>query len=103
MKVRQTCGTDLKCVTPKPSNPGVSATSELRTPYWRRVKTHVNATSSKHVGGCPNYGPFLGLWCNTAPSIQGTQKGTITLTTTHVPVGILLAYAFAVHRGDFAV
>ena len=36
------------------------------------------------MGGCPNYGPFL----NTAPSIWGTQKGTIVLTTTHTRVGL---------------
>ena len=36
------------------------------------------------MGGCPNYGPFLGPYYGTAPNIQGTQKGTIILTTTHV-------------------
>ena len=29
------------------------------------------------MGGCQNYGPFLGPYYNTAPNIQGTQKGTI--------------------------
>ena len=38
----------------------------------------------QHVGGCQNNGPFLDPYYNTAPSIQGTQKGTIILTTTHV-------------------
>ena len=27
------------------------------------------------MGGCQNYGPFLGPWYNTAPTIHGTQKG----------------------------
>ena len=36
------------------------------------------------MAGCQNYGPFLGPYCNAAPSIQGTQKGTTILTTTHV-------------------
>ena len=38
-----------------------------------------------HVGCCQNYGPFLGPRYNTAPSIQGTRKGTIILRTTHIP------------------
>ena len=29
-------------------------------------------------------GPFFGPWYHTAPSIWGTQKGTIILTTTHI-------------------
>ena len=41
------------------------------------------------MGGCQNDGPFLGPQYNTAPSISGTKKGTIILTTTHVPNGKL--------------
>ena len=37
-----------------------------------------------HMGGCQNYGPFLGPYYNTAPYISGTQKGTIILTPTHI-------------------
>ena len=37
-----------------------------------------------YLGGCQNYGPFLGPKSNTAPIIWGTQKGTIILTTTHL-------------------
>ena len=33
------------------------------------------------LGGCQNDGPFLGPQYNTAPSIKGTQKGAIILTT----------------------
>ena len=41
------------------------------------------------MGGCQKYGRqkygrFLGPEYTTAPSIQGTQKGTIVLTTTHI-------------------
>ena len=36
------------------------------------------------MGGCQNYGPFLGPQYYTAPSIEGTQKGTIILITTHI-------------------
>ena len=39
-----------------------------------------------HMGGCHNQGPFLGPYYNTAPIIQGTQKGTLILTTTHIEV-----------------
>ena len=38
------------------------------------------------MGDCQNYGPFLDPYYNTAPNIQGTQKGTISLTTTHIGV-----------------
>ena len=38
-----------------------------------------------HIGGCQNYGLFFGgtlyIRCR---SIIGVQKGTITLTTTHI-------------------
>ena len=40
------------------------------------------------VGGCRHSGPFSDLFYNTAPNIQGTQKGTIILTTTHVAASI---------------
>ena len=36
------------------------------------------------VGGCQNYGPFLGTLNNRCRTILRTQKGTIILTTTHV-------------------
>ena len=36
------------------------------------------------MGGCQNYGPFLGPYYNTAPIIEGIQKGTLILTTTHM-------------------
>ena len=44
------------------------------------------------MGGCENYGPFLGTLNNRCRIIIGTQKGTIILTTTHM---ILIALAFA--------
>ena len=36
--------------------------------------------------GCQSYGPFLDPQYNTAPHIQGTPKGIISLTTTHMCV-----------------
>ena len=36
------------------------------------------------MGGCQNYGPFLGTLNIRCRIILGTQKGTIILTTTHV-------------------
>ena len=38
------------------------------------------------MGGCENYGPFLDPVYSTAPNIQGTHKGTIILTTTHMRI-----------------
>ena len=37
-----------------------------------------------HMGGCQNYGPFLGTLNIRGRIIIGTQKGTIILTTTHI-------------------
>ena len=37
-----------------------------------------------YVGGCQNYGPFLGTLNNRCRTRIRTQKGTIILTTTHV-------------------
>ena len=36
------------------------------------------------MGGCPNYGPFLGTLNIRCHIIIGVQKGTIILTTTHM-------------------
>ena len=36
------------------------------------------------MGGCQNYGPFLGALNNKCRIIIGIQKGTIVLTTTHI-------------------
>ena len=36
----------------------------------------------KNMGGCQNYGPFLGTLNNRCRILIGTQKGTIILTTT---------------------
>ena len=35
------------------------------------------------MGGCQNYGPFLGPYYSTTPNIYGAQTGTLILTTTH--------------------
>ena len=36
------------------------------------------------MGGCQNYGPFLGTLNIRGRIIIGTQKGTIISTTTHI-------------------
>ena len=36
------------------------------------------------MGGCQNYGPFLGTLNIRGRILIGTQKGTIILTTTHI-------------------
>ena len=38
------------------------------------------------MGGCQNYGPFLGTLNIRCRIIIGTQKGTIILTTTHIRI-----------------
>ena len=38
------------------------------------------------MGGCQNYGPFLGTLNIRGRIIIGTQKGTIILTTTHIGI-----------------
>ena len=39
------------------------------------------------MGGCQNYGPFLGTLNTRGRIILGTHKGTIILTTTHIYIG----------------
>ena len=41
-------------------------------------------SSGRHMGGCQNYGPFLGTLNNRCRIIIGTQRGTLILTTTHI-------------------
>ena len=51
------------------------------------------------MGDCQNYGPYY----STAPNLQGTQKGTIILTTTHVGFwgGPIKGYATNFVQGSF--
>ena len=42
------------------------------------IYTHI------HMGGCQNYGPFLGTLNIRCRIRKGIQKGTIILTTTHI-------------------
>ena len=55
--------------------------------FWGPSQTVCLSFRSTHVGGCQNYGPFLGtlnalnIRCRI---VAGAQKGTIILTTTHV-------------------
>ena len=39
------------------------------------------------LGGCQNYGPFLGTLNIRGRIIVGIQKGTIILITTHILLG----------------
>ena len=41
------------------------------------------------MGGCQNYGPFLGTLNIRCRIIIGIQKGTRILTTTHTHIGII--------------
>ena len=58
------------------------------------------------MDGCQNYSPFLDPYYNAAPNIQGTQKGTIILTTTQIRgrsilwqyyIGVLVSAGLAGH------
>ena len=53
------------------------------------------------MGGCQKEGPFLDPYSNTAPNIQGTQKETIFLTTTHMlcQFGVFMLPRFEIHAG----
>ena len=46
--------------------------------------TTIGVVGVYKVGDCQNFGPFLDPYYNTAPNIEGTQKGAIILTTTHM-------------------
>ena len=64
--------------------------SEIASP----VQAHPPQTQSVHVGmwymgGCQNYGPFWGLLIVRHLVFWGTQRGTIILTTTHIPAPFL--------------
>ena len=52
---------------------------EGRADLVRRLITFIT-----HMGGCQNYGPFLGTLDIRCRIIIGIQKGTIILTTTHI-------------------
>ena len=49
----------------------------------RRKQSNCNQVVT-YMGGCQNYGPFLGTLNIRGRIIIGTQKGTIILTTTHI-------------------
>ena len=44
----------------------------------------------RYAGGYQNYDPFFGPSYNTTFSIEGTQKKTLVLTTTHLGIDTLL-------------
>ena len=46
--------------------------------------TGSSKTGIIYMGGCQNYGPFLGPLNNRCRTIIGTQKRTIILTATHM-------------------
>ena len=49
----------------------------------------VGASTGDVMGGCQNYGPFLGTLNIRGRIIIGTQEGTIILTTSHIYIYIL--------------
>ena len=53
------------------------------------------------MGGCQNYGPFLGTLNNRCRIIIGTQKGTIILTTTHINQALIFELRYPDTTGRF--
>ena len=51
---------------------------------WGIMEEKMETTMMGYVGGCQNYGPFLGTLSIKCRIIIGIQKGTIILTTTHM-------------------
>ena len=45
---------------------------------------YCNGLYMEYMGGCQNYGPFLGTLNIRCRSIIGIQKGAIIFTTTHM-------------------
>ena len=62
-----------------------SAIDKLRTSLKHTVTdVYVCGYIYMYMGGCQNYGPFLGTLNIRGRIIIGTQKGAIILTTTQV-------------------
>ena len=51
---------------------------------WQQQLTMSTQLGYSEMGGCQNYGPFLGTLNIRCRTIIGTQKGTIILTTTQM-------------------
>ena len=56
----------------------------IEDPYYKDPNS-IGTSGPNYINmcGCQNYGTFLGPYYDMAPNIQGTQKGTLILTTTH--------------------
>ena len=54
---------------------GLNKKKPIRNPDGQTRRILRSFGHHLYMGGCQNYGPFLGPWYNTAPTIHGTQKG----------------------------
>ena len=74
--------------------PSSSLLRPIHAPAPRKSHLGLNTYHQHHLhmGGCQNYGPFLGSLYNTSPS---TQKGTINLITTHVCLKCLILQLYS--------
>ena len=58
----------------------------------------------RYIGGCQNYGPFLGLYYSTAPHIQGTQRKGHNFDNHPYALGVPISWVpnwrkiFSIHR-----
>ena len=55
--------------------------------HARETPEYGICVGTEDLGGCQNYGPFLGALNIRYRIVIGTQKGTIMLTATHLVVG----------------
>ena len=62
--------------------------------YWNtcayRDAIYIYIYIYMYMGGCQNYGPFLGALNIRCRIIIGIQKGSIILTTTHIHIHIYI-------------
>ena len=61
----------------------------------------METTTMGYMGGCQNYGPFLGTLNIRCRITIGIQKGTIILTTTHIVLALSVWCANAWVRGSW--
>ena len=59
---------------------------DFRNSWGRLLKVCGGPVAVWYMGGCQNYGPLLGSLNTRGRTILRTQKGTIVLTTTHIPI-----------------
>ena len=68
---------------PRPK-PHSNYSEQITTTSTLSLEPNLTRNEVEHMGGCQNYGPFLGTLNIRGRIIVGIQKGTIILTTNHI-------------------